>query len=344
MKKDVYQDIEEALLSQNYLKNDGEFSPDEKAFLLSDSKNTKASGELLSGNTTMYLDAIKALDNSEKLAEDIGKLDDMKDMSTTDFLGQTDFLGYTDYLDGKRPPRESREEGSYEVAGDENDNPLRNVFGLGPKKKPVKAPAKKTASTSRPKSKSKSSSGQVAKNSSKAVAKGTVKATGKAVSTGKKAVTGLVHFIQLIVRLFCFILMLSTAFQIGKLSYAHINDLGDVAYMIPYKNYAQFIYLFLVALTLFFAVISAFRILAARRRIVRGKAVNGDYGQGLIPFIFFILLAVASGILPNYIPYLPELQGVLLFLNIIQEKANFLMTVNTIGALLCLARKLTHSL
>lgn len=353
MKNDVYQDIEEALLAQNYLKNEEEFSPDTEAFQLTKEKKLPGeSSELLSGNTTMYMDAIKALDASDDLSEEIGKLDSMNDMSTRDFLGETDFLGYTDYLDGKKAPRGAREEGSYEVAGGENDNPLRNVFGLGPKKtsKASKPAPKKSAGRSSSSSSKKSTnkgSHKVASqgaHAAKTAVKGTVKGTEKAVSTGKKAVMGGVHFIQLIVRIFCFILMLSTAYQIARVCYSHINDLGEVAYMIPYRNYAQFLYIFLAVLAVIFAVLSAFRILAARRRIVKGKAVNGDYGQGLIPFILFILLAVSSGILPNYIPYTPELQGVILFLNMIQVKEGLLIKVNTVGALLCLARKLTHSM
>lgn len=348
MQKDVYKDIEDALLAQNYLKEDAEFSPDTEVFRFADPKksqnNTKT--ELLDGSTTMYLDAIKDLDTT-KTKTSIGKLNNLKGMGTTDFLGETDFLGYTDYLEGRQPRHGMKEDDSYEVTGDENDNPFRNVFGFGPKKKP----AKKTSSKSRQGSGAKKSAGQKSSsnhstnrgNAAKTVAKGAAKGTAKTVSAGKKAALGLLHLVQLIVRLLSFILMLACGYQIGGSCYYHLEDLGEIAYMISYRNYALCSFLILAAVSLLIALISALRILAAYRRRERGQSVNGDYGQGFIPFLLFLLLGIAAPIIPAYLPYIPALDGVRLFLLLIANKGMMFIQINLIGALLCLARKLTHS-
>ncbi len=335
MEKDVYKNIEEALLAQNYLDED-EFSPDTDAFHTNPKRKTPSPDtSMLDGSTTMYVNAANSLNTTNNKKVDIGSLDKVKDMNTAEFLGETDFLGYTDYMEGKKIRRSSKDRNdSYEVSGDENDNPFRNVFGLGRKKqKPVRST-----------SGARHSSGSRNNNTSSArqAAKTTAKGARKTVSAGKQAAFTLIHTIQLIVRIFSTVLMLACAYQIGDGCYIHREDLGSIAMMVQTRNYAQISFITVAVLAVLYALISACTILAARRRTEKGRDVNGDYGQGFFPFLLFLLLGIAAFIVPDYLPQMTELEGFLLFLTVIQNRGPIFLQINVIGALLCMARKLTH--
>lgn len=159
------------------------------------------------------------------------------------------------------------------------------------------------------------------------------------LTTGSVKLGGTLFY--LVIQWICVALMALSTLRMAQNFWANRVTLGSIAGVVQEKNYAQGIYLIGALICVGFGCIQALWIASRKRMPDHGKIRQVDMGRGLFGFVVLVLLAFASTYAYPILPASPApLEGAKLFFHIVDDLGKSFLSMNVIGAILCVVRKM----